>query len=125
MRQRDGAGIGDRAPGGLLEVFARVDAGQLGTFDQRVEERGDESAAVGARAVVVLAPNGRSRVILPMSDFVRGCTTSGTRCAGTTSRCSTAKRVAVRPFSSASRQTERGTGEVIPARMFDAVPDVN
>jgi len=48
-----------------------------------------------------------ARVILPMSDFAGGSTTSGTRCAGTTSRFSIATRAAVRRSSSASRLMER------------------
>jgi hypothetical protein len=61
-------------------------------------------ASVRLRAKADLAGDDRPSVILPMLDFVRGFTTSGTRCAGTTLKCNTAKPVGVRVSSSASRQ---------------------
>lgn len=41
--------------GGFAQASAPIDAGELGGFDQAVEKRGDLGAALGARAVVVLA----------------------------------------------------------------------
>ncbi len=76
--QRDGAGGGDRAGRGFGEVRAGLEADELRRLDQAVEERGDPGAPLGARAVVIPAADGKSRVILPMSGFVHGFTISGT-----------------------------------------------
>ncbi len=87
--ERDRAGVGNGAQRGFLEIRTRVDSGQLGALDQRVEQRGDKRAAFGARAVVDFAPDGRTSLILPMSSFERVSTTGGTPRSAPMSRFST------------------------------------
>ena len=65
--ERDGVWRGDRASGGLKHVVVRIDAGELRALEQRVEERRGLSAALGARAVVILPPDHDLTAILPMS----------------------------------------------------------
>src|SRR6266568_1837035 len=52
-RQVDGLGVLERGAGGGVEVQLRLDAGELGGFEQAVEQGGDLGAALGARTVMV------------------------------------------------------------------------
>src|SRR5213594_2434215 len=52
--QADGLGVLERGASGGVEVQLRLDAGELGGFEQAVEQRGDLGAALGARAVMIL-----------------------------------------------------------------------
>ena len=49
------------------EIMLRVDAVELGAFDQRVHRRGSAAAGVGAGEEVILAAGGNHPFILPMS----------------------------------------------------------
>ena len=55
--EADGAGRGDGAAGGLEHIGMGIDAGELGAFGRRLEERCDLGAALGTQAVVNLAQN--------------------------------------------------------------------
>src|SRR5206468_7559228 len=56
VRQADGLGVLERGAGGGVEVQLRLDAGELGGFEEAVEQRGDFGAALGARAVMIFPP---------------------------------------------------------------------
>jgi len=57
---RDGAGICDRPQRALAQVGRRFDARELGRLHQRVHERSDFEAALGASAVMILSLVGSS-----------------------------------------------------------------
>src|SRR2546422_11423395 len=53
VRQGNGLAVGECGAGGGEQVELRLDACELGRFEQAVEQRGDLGAALGARAVMI------------------------------------------------------------------------
>jgi hypothetical protein len=74
---------------------------QLHCLEDRVERRGDLGAASRLRAVVILAADDRSSVILPVSYFPRSSTTRGIQRSERKSKFSIAKFVEAKSYASA------------------------
>ena len=78
MGERDHPGILERRARRAEQVRLRLDPAELRRFDETVEERGDLGAALGAGAVVILAPDDRRTSALkfsrrPQPEFVVWC----------------------------------------------------
>ena len=64
------------------EIMLRVEAVELGAFDQRIDRRGAAAAGIGAGKQIILAANCNRPVILPMSGRKSKFITGGTRYIG-------------------------------------------
>ena len=76
-RQRDGSWFGEGAVGGGQQIAVRIPAREPGGLDQRVEERRDLGSALGARPLMVFAPENDILAILPISGPRPSSTTRG------------------------------------------------
>ena len=68
----------------IAQIHERIDLQVLTGLHERTQDGRAVRRCFAARKQIILPAQDRPRVILPMSDFVRACTTSGTRWVGTT-----------------------------------------
>lgn len=64
------------------EVMLRVEAVELGAFNQRIDRGGAAAAGIGAGKQIIFTANGSRAVILPMSGRKLKSITAGTRSMG-------------------------------------------
>ena len=76
--------MGRDAVDDIAQIDERVDLQMLAGLHQRTEDGGAMRGGFAAGEEPIFAAEHRSRVILPMSVFVRDCTTGGTRWVGAT-----------------------------------------
>jgi len=68
----------------IAQIHERIDLQVLAGLHQRTQDGGSVRRCFAPREQPVFAAQHRPRVILPMSVFVRDCTTGGTRWVGAT-----------------------------------------